>query len=78
MKIFGFANKVFFGGLAILSDLTNASSWVVFQWVIKFVKQGHKLLILTAIILYFTLLVLKQVNIVAINDPMQLTINKYY
>ena len=26
MKIFGFVNKVFFVGLAFLSDLTNASS----------------------------------------------------
>ena len=61
MKIFGFVKKVFFIGLTILSDFTNIA---VFQWIIKHVKQDLKLLMLTVIILYFILLVLKQVNVV--------------
>ena len=62
MKIFGFVNKVLFVGLAILSDLTNESS-------LSSISVSNQ------IILYFTLLVLTQVNVVAINDPMQLTVN---
>ena len=39
---------------------------IIFQWIIKHVKQDLKLLILTVIIPYFILLVSKQVNVAAI------------
>ena len=47
--------------------------WVLFQWIIKHVKQDHKLLMSIVIMLYFMLLVLKQIDVVGncnnINDP---------
>ena len=36
--------------------------WVAFQWIIKNVKQEQKLFMLIVMSLYFSLLVLKQVN----------------
>ena len=49
--------KVFFLGLTILSNFTNALNCVSMNK--TNVKQDHRLLILVVIILYFTLLVLK-------------------
>ena len=57
MKIFRFVKKVFFLELTILSNFTNALNCILMK--IKNVKQDHKLLILTVITLYFTVLVLK-------------------
>ena len=57
MKLFRFVKKVFFLGLTILSNITNALDCISIK--IKNVKQDQKLLILIVIILYFILLVLK-------------------
>ena len=71
MKIFGFVKKIFFIGLTILSNFTNPSSLNVIPLscisiIINHVKQDLKLLMLTVIVPYFILLVLKQVNVVAV------------
>ena len=50
---------------------------VVFQWIIKHVKQDLKLLMLAVIILYFILLALKQVNEVAIVIILMIPTQKY-
>ena len=62
MKIFRFVKKMFFLGLTILSNFTNALSATPLNCILmknQECKQDHKLLILIVIILYFTLLVLK-------------------
>ena len=64
--MFGFVKKAFFIGLTILSSFTNASYWSCISMNNQHVKQDLKLLMLTVIILYFILLVLKQVNVAAI------------
>ena len=67
MKIFGFVKKVFFVGLTILSNFTNPSSLNVIPLsCISMNNQDLKLLMFTVIIPYFILLVLKQVNVVAV------------
>ena len=77
MKVFGFVKKVFFIGLTILSNFTNASSFVVFQWIIKNVKQDRKLLMLAVIIPYFILLILKQVNVVEVVIILMIHMQKF-
>ena len=62
MKIFRFVKKVFFIGLTILSSFTNATPLNC----ISMKNQDPKLLMLIVIIPYFTLLVLKRVNVVVI------------
>ena len=64
--MFRFIKKCFFIGSLFLSNLVSTSLNVVFQLIIKYVKQDHKLSILTVIIPYFILLVLKQINVVTI------------
>ena len=59
MKIFRFVQKVFFIGLTILSDFTNANSLSCISMINQECKTRPKLLILTVIIPYFILLVLK-------------------
>ena len=59
MKIFRFVQKVFFIGLTILSDFTNANSLSCISMINQECKTRPKLLILTVIIQYFILLVLK-------------------
>ena len=67
MKIFGFVKKVFFIGLTILSDFTKASSLSCISMNNQAYKARPKIINLTLIIIpYFILLVLKQVNVVAI------------
>ena len=53
MNIFRLVKKVFYLGLTILSNFTNALSCNSVR------NQDHKLLILIVIILYFTLLASK-------------------
>ena len=57
MKLFRFVKKVFFLGLTILSNFTNALDCISIKN--QNVRSDQKLLILIVIILYFTLLVLK-------------------
>ena len=66
MKMFRFVKKVFFVGLTILSGFRNVSLLKVISMNNQNVKQDQKLLMLITITLYFILLVLKQVNVVAI------------
>ena len=65
MKIFGFVIvfKVFFVGLTILSSFK--------------VKQDQKLLMLIIIIPYFTLLVLKRVNVMIIGIILTIHMQKF-
>ena len=65
-KMFRFIKKAFFIGLTILSSFTGINSLSFTSMIIKNVKQDLKLLMLSVIILYFILLVLKEVNVVAI------------
>ena len=52
--MFGFVKKVFFTGLTILSNFTDVNPLsVVFQGIIKSVKQDHKLLMLMEMSLFF-------------------------
>ena len=60
MKMFQFIKKVLFIQLTILLSFTNASSLSFISMNNQFVKQGHKLLMLTVIIPYFILLVLEK------------------
>ena len=62
MKIFRFVKKLFFVGLTILSDFTNASS----SSCISMKNQDHKLLMLMEMNLCFFYLVLKQVNVMVV------------
>ena len=65
MKIFRFVQKVFFIGLTIISDFTNANSLLnaiplgCTSMINQECKTRPKLLMLIVIIPYFTLLVLK-------------------
>ena len=76
-KMFQLIKKAFFLGLTILSSFTNASSLSCISMKIKNVKQDHKLLMLTVIIPYFILLVLKQVNVVAIVIILMIHMQKF-
>ena len=67
MKIFRFAKKLFFVGLKFLSNFTNVISLNCISMKNQKCKtKDHKLLMLIVIIPYFTLLVLKRVNVVVI------------
>ena len=70
MKIFAFVKKVFFIGLEILADCTNASSPLN-------VKQDHKLLMLMEMNMCFFHLVLKQVNVVVAVIILTIHIEKF-
>ena len=59
MKIFRFVKKLFFIGLTILSDFTNAIQLNCISMKNQEYNQDQKLLILIVIIPYFTLLALK-------------------
>ena len=67
MKIFRFVQIVFFIGLTILSNFINGNSPLNEKLLKKInnLKQVHKLFMLKVIILYFILLVLKSVYVVA-------------
>ena len=78
MKIFRFAKKVFFVELTILSSFTNAVPLSCILMKIKNVKQDHKSLLLIVIIPYFTLLVLKRVNVVVIVIILTIRMQKIY
>ena len=76
MKIFRFVKKVFFVGLTILSSFANADSLSAvslnaiplscISMKNRKCKTRPQLLMLIVIIPYFTLLVLKRVNVVVI------------
>ena len=69
MKLFRFVKKVFFTGLTIQSNFTNASllnAIPLNATTLSCISMNQKLLMLTVIIPYFILLVLKQVNVVAV------------
>ena len=77
MKIFRIVKKAFFIGLTILSSFTNASSLSCISMINQECKHDHKLLMLIVIIPYFILLVLKQVNVVAIVIILIIHMQKY-
>ena len=78
MKIFGFVKKVFFVELTILSNFTNPSSLNVIPLsCISMNNQDLKLLMLTVIIPYFILLVLKQANVVAVVIILMMYMQKF-
>ena len=78
MKIFGFVKKVFFVELTILSNFTNPSSLNVIPLsCISMNNQDLKLLMLTVIIPYFILLVLKQANVVAVVIILMMHMQKF-
>ena len=62
MKVFRFVKKVFFIGLAILSDFTNASSLSCISMQNQDCKTRPQVIKLMEMNLYFFHLVLKQVN----------------
>ena len=67
MKVFRIVKKLFFIGLTILSNFTNASllnAIPLNATTLSCISMNRKLLMLTVIIPYFILLVLKQVNVV--------------
>ena len=67
MKVFRIVKKLFFIGLTILSNFTNASllnAIPLNATALNCISMNQKLLMLTVIIPYFILLVLKQVNVV--------------
>ena len=67
MKVFRIVKKLFFIGLTILSNFTNASllnAILLNATTLSCISMNQKLLMLTVIIPYFILLVLKQVNVV--------------
>ena len=66
MKVFRFVKKVFFIGLTILSSFTNAIPLNCISMKNQECKHDYELLMLIVIIPYFTLLVLKRVNVVVI------------
>ena len=69
MKVFRIVKKLFFIGLTILSNFTNASllnAIPLNATTLSCISMNQKLLMLTVIIPYFILLVLKQVNVVAV------------
>ena len=62
MKIFRFVQKLFFIGLTILSNFTNALNAIWLHYISmknQECKTRPQVIILIVIILYFTLLVLK-------------------
>ena len=77
MKMFRFVKKVFFVGLTILSGFRNVSLLKVISMNNQNVKQDQKLLMLITITLYFILLVLKQVNVVAIVIILMIHMQKF-
>ena len=78
MKIFGFVKKVFFVELTILSNFTNPSSLNVIPLsCISMNNQDLKLLMLTVIIPYFILLVLKEANVVAVVIILMMHMQKF-
>ena len=83
MKIFRFVKKVFLIGLTILLDLINVSSLNAIPLSCiqmnnqNNVKKYLKLLMLAGIVLYFTLLALKQVNVVVIVIILMIPTQKY-
>ena len=67
MKVFRIVKELFFIGLTILSNFTNASllnAIPLNATTLSCISMNRKLLMLTVIIPYFILLVLKQVNVV--------------
>ena len=76
MKAFGSVKKVFFIGLTILSSFTNASSFSCISMNNQACKARAQLLMLTVIIPYFILLVLKKVNVVPILIILSIHIQK--
>ena len=64
--MFRFIKKVLFIGLTILSGFTRVNSLSCISMSNQACKARPELLVLTVIILYFILLVLKQVNVMAI------------
>ena len=64
MKIFSFATKVFVLGLTILSKITNTLECISMKN--QECKVRPEIVNVILIILYFTLLVLRQINVVAI------------
>ena len=77
MEMFRFVKKVFFIGLTILSSFTNASSLSCISMNNQACKERPEILMLTVIIQYFILLVLKQVNVVAIVIILMIHTQKY-
>ena len=75
--MFRFVKKVFFIGLTILSSFTNASSLSCISMNNQACKERPEILMLTVIIQYFILLVLKQVNVVAIVIILMIHTQKY-
>ena len=75
--MFRFVKKVFFIGLTILSSLTNASSLSCVSMNNQACKARPEIINVTAIISYFILLVLKQVNVVAIVIILVIRMRKY-
>ena len=66
IKMFGFITKVFFTVLTILSTLTSVNSSRCILMTNKECKVRQKLLMLIVMSLYFILLLLKQLNVVAV------------
>ena len=66
MKIFRFIKIVFFIGLTILSNFTSVNSLSCISMNNQPSKERPGIIIVATIILYFILLALKQVNVVAI------------
>ena len=66
MKIFRFVKKVFFLGLTILSNFTKVTSLNCISIKNQECKTRPQVIDINIIILYFILLVLKYINVVAV------------
>ena len=75
--MFRFIKKVLFIGLTILSGFTRVNSLSCISMSNQACKARPELLVLTVIILYFILLVLKQVNVVVLVIILMIQMQKY-
>ena len=75
--MFVFIKKVFHIGSLFLSNLINATPLSCVSMNNRACKEGQKLLMLTAVSLYFILLVLKHVNVVAVVVISMIHMQKY-
>ena len=77
MRIFRFVKKVFFIGLTILSNFTSVNSLSCISMNNQPGKARPEIINVSSIILYFILLALKQVNVVAIVIILMIRTQKY-
>ena len=77
MKILRFVKKVFFIGLTILSNFTSVNSLSCISMNNQPGKARPEIINVSSIILYFILLALKQVNVMAIVIILMIRRQKY-